>query len=456
VHRTIVVVFALLACFLTPIAVQAADGLSFHTASGLRVVHVTRIDQRQYDVAVSTPALGRTVHVRVLVPANYRDTRERLPVLYLFHGTSGRASDWVNQGNAEKATAGLGLIVVMPDAGFDGDGGGWFTNWVDMKTALGPSQWETFHVEQLIPWVDANLRTVATRNGRAIAGLSQGGFGSMTYAARHPDLFVSAAAFSGAPDVDYNPILAAGATGVIEATAVGLDGVEPDAMFGSRATNEINWQGHDPADLVDNLRSVDVWLFTATGQPGPYDSGPPNLTTSGIEFATHESTAGFVQRAQQEGVPFHLVDYTYGTHTWPYWARDLVEYLPHAMELFARPSGGPPRVSFESIDSTWSQWGWSVVLRRTGGPQFSALMGAGPAGFTLRGTGTAIVTTPASYKPQSGAVVRISGRPPMAVTADSAGRLEITVPLGLDVPDPAILGVPVVLGPAVAVSIAPR
>ena len=123
-------------------------------------------------------------------------------MLYLFHGTSGRASDWVNAGDVVETTAGLPLIVVMPDAGFDGNGGGWFTNWVDQTTHLGPSQWETFHVEQLIPWIDANLRTVASREGRAVAGLSQGGFGSMTYAARHPDTFVSVASFSGAPDID--------------------------------------------------------------------------------------------------------------------------------------------------------------------------------------------------------------------------------------------------------------
>jgi S-formylglutathione hydrolase FrmB len=429
------------------------DGLTFHEARGLHVVSVTPIDPRQYDISVSTAALGRAVHIRILVPPDYRETGDRLPVLYLFHGTSGRASDWVEQGDAEQATAGLRLIVVMPDAGFDGDGGGWFTNWVDTKTALGPSEWETFHVDQLIPWVDANLRTNSTRNGRAVAGLSQGGFGSITYAARHPDLFVSAASFSGAPDIDYNPAVAAGATAVIEATAVGLDGVEPDAMFGSRAKNEINWQGHDPADLVDNLRDVDLWLFTATGLPGPYDSSGPNPAASGIELATHESTEGFAQRAQQQGVPFHLVDYTYGTHTWSYWARDLVEYLPHAIGKFARPPDAPSRISYESIDSSWSQWGWSVVSRRSGAQQFSALTNAGPAGFTLQGTGAAIVTTPPFYKPRSAALVSISGRPPTTVKVDSAGRLTLTVPLGLDVPSPPIVGVPILPGKAVTVTI---
>ncbi|MCU1461205.1 MAG: esterase family protein [Acidimicrobiales bacterium] len=421
---------------------------TFSDAAGIHVESVTRLSARQYNVTVLSRALGRPVDVRILVPADYDRQPTRLPVLYLFHGTSGRASDWVHSGDAERATDGLPLIVVMPDAGFNGNGGGWFTNWVNTTTVLGASQWETFHVGQLIPWVDANLRTIGTREGRGIAGLSQGGFGSTTYAARHPDLFVSAASFSGAPDVDYNPIVAAGATAVIEATAVGLDGVAPGAMFGSRATNEINWQGHDPATLVTNLRAVDLWLFTATGAPGPYDPVAPNPGAAGIESLTHGSTISFVQRAQQLGVPVHLHDYTYGTHTWPYWARDLREYLGPLMNTFAHPPAPPVAVSYQSIDESWSHWGWSVAIRRSAVQQFSQLSAARRDGFTISGTGTASVTTPAFYPPGSVSSVTIAntlGRNVTIAVADATGRLHLTVPLGLDLPavgSVAVMGIP--------------
>jgi hypothetical protein len=338
----------------------------------------------------------------------------------------------------------------MPDAGFDGNGGGWFTNWVDTATALGPSQWETFHVDQLIPWVDANLRTKATREGRAIAGLSQGGFGSTSYAARHPDSFISAASFSGAPDIDYNPVVAAGATAVIQATAVALDGVQPDAMFGSRETNEINWQGHDPADLVTNLRGVDLWLYTATGAPGPYDPPAPNPGASGIEFLTHSSTISFVQRAQQMKVPVHLDDYVLGTHSFPYWARDLREYLGPLMQTFAHPSARPALTSYQSIDQQWSQWGWSVSLDRPAPQQFSALTNGGPSGFTLQGVGTATVVTPAFYARGSHLRVTVSGpngTSTTSTTADRSGRLHLNVALGGEeipgaIGGAAVIGVP--------------
>jgi S-formylglutathione hydrolase FrmB len=96
-------------------------------------------------------------------------------------------------GHAAETTAGLPLIVVMPDAGFDGDGGGWFTDWFNGGAGSQP-MWEPYHVRQPIPWIDDNFRTIAARRGRAVAGLSQGGFGSLSYAVRHPELFTSAAA----------------------------------------------------------------------------------------------------------------------------------------------------------------------------------------------------------------------------------------------------------------------
>jgi S-formylglutathione hydrolase FrmB len=453
--RTATVVVAIAALLLAlPMVRARAATATFVDIPGnpIHVVGTQQIDSRQYNVKVTSPALGtnHVLDIRVLLPADYDvDTTTRYPVLYLFHGTSGRASDWVNAGDAEAATASVDLITVMPDAGFNGDGGGWFTNWYDTATALGPSQWETFHVSQLIPWIDANVRTIASRNGRAVAGLSQGGFGSTTYAARHPDTFVSVASFSGAPDIDYNPLVAVGASAIIEATAVGLDGVEPDAMFGPRATNEINWQGHDPADLVTNLRGVDVWLWTASGQPGPLDPPPPNPAAMGIEAATHGSTLSFAQRAQLQNVPIHLNDYGAGTHTWPYWARDLKQYLPPLMSTFAAPPAPPSTTSYQSIDKAWSEWGWGVSVQRSAAQQFSSLTDAAAGGFTLSGSGVAAVVTPTFYTPNAPEHVTIStptGAATTIVNADGGGQLHLTVPLAPDVPGPlgsaAIIGVP--------------
>jgi len=417
----------------------------FSDADGIQVVSTQRFDDRDYNVVVRSAALGRAVNVRVLLPSGYAPTSGvRYPVLYLFVGTSGLASDWITMGHAAETTAARPLILVMPDIGFDGNGGGWFTDWVDTLTTLGPSQWETFHVNQLIPWVDHNLPTIAARQGRGVAGLSQGGFGSATYAARHPDMFVTAATFSGAPDIDYNPAVAAAATEVIEYTASFLDGVQAEAMFGSRATNEINWQGHDPAQLATNLRGVDLWLYTATGAPGPLDPPVPNPAGTGIETLTHASTMSFYQRLEQLGISSHLDDYVFGTHSFPYWARDLQQYIGPLMQIFANPPGPPQAISYASIDTSWSQWDWSVSLQRAAAQEFSFLSAARPEGFTLTGTGTASVTTPTFYRPKSAHTVTMSGASghrTSEATADTSGRLQLNIPLGALSP-PAVIGAP--------------
>jgi pimeloyl-ACP methyl ester carboxylesterase len=88
------------------------------------------------------------------------------------------------------------MIVVMPDGGAMG----WYTDWYAGDRPVQP-RWETYHVGELVPWIDATYRTIAARRGRAIAGLSMGGFGALSYAARHPGTFAAAASFSGALEV---------------------------------------------------------------------------------------------------------------------------------------------------------------------------------------------------------------------------------------------------------------
>jgi S-formylglutathione hydrolase FrmB len=411
---------------LAPSSPAAAEAVSFADTGAVHVIAAQQLDDRLWDLSVQTPALGRAVRVRILLPTGYADGGARYPVLYLFHGTSGGADDWTTQGDAEATTAGRPLIVVMPDAGLDDDGGGWFANWVNTTTKLGPSQWETFHVDQLIPWVDANLRTISNRAGRAIAGLSQGGFGAMSYAARHPDTFAIAASFSGAPEIDRDLIVIPVSTAIVEAITVGLDGVPYGSIFGDRLTHEINWQGHDPASLLTNLRGTAVYMWTATGLPGQYDAGlDPSATT--IEAITHASTQLFHQHLEQAGIASYYDDYVFGTHTFPYWADDLRAFIGPLMDDFAHPTA-PAAVDYRSIDSTWTQWGWTVANHRPQQQAFSDLMAADASGFRLSGYGSADVTTPASYVPGSTHAVTI-GSAQATVIADAGGRLHLSVPL---------------------------
>jgi S-formylglutathione hydrolase FrmB len=245
-------------------------------------------------------------------------------VLYLLHGAFGDSADWTQSGDAEAITAGAPLIVVMPDGG----NGGWYTNWRN-RGAGGPPEWETFHIGELIPWVDDHYRTIAERDGRAIAGLSMGGFGSMSYAGRHPALFDWAGSFSGAVDTVHNPPTIA----VIGLEAL-ADGGLPGDQFGDVLLNAANWRAHNPWNLAGNLRGMTLEIDTGNGAPGPFDTsafGDP------VEGQVHAMSVSLHKRLVALGIPHIWDDYGKGTHTWPYWQRDLRQALPSILGTLAGP-----------------------------------------------------------------------------------------------------------------------
>ncbi|HEV2368961.1 MAG TPA: hypothetical protein VGR90_03750, partial [Acidimicrobiales bacterium] len=257
--------------------------------------------------------------------------------------------------------------------------------------------------------------------------------------------FVSMASFSGAPEIERDPEVYAGAIAVIEAIEVGDDGVPPFSELGNPVTDQINWEGHDPATLMTNLRGMSIDLWTGEGLDGPYDS-TPNPAGSAIEGAVYESTQHFYDHLVAEGIPAYYDDYVYGTHSFPYWSRDLQAYVPMMMADFANPQR-PSAVSYMSIDQDWTQWGYTVSMNRSAKQEFSSLSDGRPSGFTFSGSGEAKVTTPAQYAPGSTATVTIEGTvsstPEVPATTPGSsvvttetipvspdGRLMITIPLG--------------------------
>ncbi len=140
-----------------------------------------------------SPSVDRTMKFNVLLPRSYETSTERYPVLYLLHGLTQNYTAWGLRNHAP-FYAGLydDLIVVMLDGG-----NSWYVNW--SASAEGQkNHWADYVVKDAIGHVDRTFRTIARREGRAIAGLSMGGYGSIALGLRHPDLFVSVGSTSGA------------------------------------------------------------------------------------------------------------------------------------------------------------------------------------------------------------------------------------------------------------------
>ena len=144
-------------------------------------------------VEFESPAVERTMKYNIVLPRDYESSSQRYPVLYLLHGLTQNYTAW-GLSNGTPFYAGLydDLIVVMPDAG-----NSWYVNWAENEAGQ-KNNWEDHIVQDVVNHVDWNFRTIARREGRAIAGLSMGGYGAMTLGLRHPEMFISIGSTSGA------------------------------------------------------------------------------------------------------------------------------------------------------------------------------------------------------------------------------------------------------------------
>ena len=333
-------VLATALALVVPAAAGASSGHKAGTAAAIKVLAAKRDGARVVSYTVSTPSLQMSsttpLHVHVVLPTDYdRHPTRRYPVLYALPGTSNKASVWLTNIHTVELTRNLPVIVVIPDGTYDADGGGFYTDWVDRTTSRGTANWETFHTKELVPWVDSRYRTIRSRTGRAVVGISQGGFGSMSYAARHPDLYGAAASFSGAVDIWQGAQCQLGAVALISAIMTGLNGVQPFAPFGDPVTDAANWQAHDPGSNVPRLAHTRVDLYTSKGVPGESDMTDPAVPgTVAMEAILHQSNNCFRTAADAAGVPYHWHGYTVGTHAWVYGDRALKDYLPRLMGFF--------------------------------------------------------------------------------------------------------------------------
>ena len=394
---------ALTALALLPTAAVAAG------PQDIKVQSTKQISPRLVEYTLTTPALAAPTIVRVLLPADYAaQPAKRFPVLYLLNGCCdydvNGAQAWTTHGEAEAATKDLDVIVVMPDGGK----GGFYTDWYN-NGAGGPPEYETYHIGELVPWIDQTFRTRAARGGRAIAGLSMGGFGAMSYAARHPDMFVAAAAFSGAVDITDPQF---GNEDALNAQ----DGGFPTDVFGDPATQKIRRRAHNPVDLAANLQGLALTLRTGNGLPGGQFGGGPDP----VEYAVHQQMTTLNRVFNGLEYPHTWLDYGPGAHAWGYWADDLKKTLPQIIDAFAQPPAVPALITYTSVAPTWRQYGWRVALKR---PvlEFSTLSSAGRGGFVLRGSGKAAVTTPGVYRRGARATVAIT---------DQAGSRTVTAIVG--------------------------
>ena len=247
----------------------------------LRPVAHGGVDQRWY----TSKTTGLVRRVFVYTPPNYNRSSDRYPVLYLLHGAGGDESGWTTNGRANLILDNLiadgklkPLVVVMPYG---------YAYPETSPLAAGPEamkrQRDHFTrdlIDDLIPYVQANYRVHATRERRAIAGLSLGGGQALGIGLSHQELFSRVAAFSPAIGAVTSP------------QAGGLD-FKP---------------------LIADTKKVNERL-------------PLLWVGCGTDDTLFKSNQDFAAMLEASGVK-HTFRATDGAHTWQVWRRYLNEVAP--------------------------------------------------------------------------------------------------------------------------------
>ncbi|RMI34378.1 alpha/beta hydrolase-fold protein [Nocardia stercoris] len=228
--------------------------------NGLTIVDRNENDSRLWYYRFATAAVGWNPGVNVLLPDDYHTSGHTYPVLYLFHG-GGTDQDFrtFDQLGIRDLTAGAPIIVVMPDGGH----AGWYSN--PVSSFVGPRNWETFHIDQLIGWIDGNFRTWNDGGGRAAGGFSMGGFGALKYTTEYPWLFASVSAHSGPPSLRRNnppPTVVDWAN--LSAAVLDLAG---GTIYGV-PWNQARVSADNPVEHIENFRDHRIFLVAGTS-PDP-------------------------------------------------------------------------------------------------------------------------------------------------------------------------------------------
>ncbi|MBJ7257539.1 MAG: cadherin-like domain-containing protein, partial [Akkermansiaceae bacterium] len=240
-------------------------------------------DNRLSTVSVPSVSMSKSIDTAIMLPTSYASNPgRRYSVIYFLDGynTGGRDGirifyDWYKYDLLRLCDQYDVIMVAV----------GCVNKWYFDSPVDPTVRWQTFLTNELIPYVDANYRSVGTRQGRAITGLSMGGHGALYTAFRHTDTFIAAGSTSGG--VDFRPW---------------PTNWDIAAVLGAKATNQSAW---DANVVVNNLSA---------------------LPTAGMQICFDCGTSDFfldVNRALDQKLTTNAIPHTYteypGGHTMDYW-----------------------------------------------------------------------------------------------------------------------------------------
>jgi S-formylglutathione hydrolase FrmB len=206
-------------------------------------------------------------------------------VFYLLHGLSDDDTIWMRRTSIERYVEGLPLVVVMPDGGR-----GWYSNAV-----IGPAH-EDDLIKDVVGLVERTFPVKAERSGRAIGGLSMGGYGAVKIGLKHHAMFASANSHSGALAILRDPFDTDNVKGI---------GGELERIFGKAAKGG----SEDPFAIVARL-----------------DHGviPALRIDCGKGDSLLDQNRAFHRHLESMRIAHEYAEFV-GEHNWEYWDQHVQE-----------------------------------------------------------------------------------------------------------------------------------
>ena len=260
---------------------------------------------------IKSAILNREVHYTVYLPEGYENNQRNYPVTYLLHGHGDSDDGWIQFGEINRlADAAIKtgkiapMIIVTPDG---------FKSFY-MNAADGSMNYEDFFIKELIPHIEKTYKVKADKRFRGIAGLSMGGYGSLLYALKYPNLFVAAAPLSAAiwTDSDCETM---------------QDGMYNNYFAGSIGKNlkgkdrlTANWNANSVFSIIDKktteeLSAVKYWI----------DCGDKDFLSVG------NTQLHIVLTKKNVPHEFRMRD---GAHNWTYWRNNVIDGLSFISDNF--------------------------------------------------------------------------------------------------------------------------
>lgn len=283
----------------TPVAGMADAAPPAATPPAGRIDMLALDNGNVRDESIDSPVLGKRFHFRIYLPPGYDDRRfahTRYPVVYLLHGAPGGCNDWVDGAAANQTADALirtstirPLIIVMPDGSLGDPHHD--TQWGNSPVT--GERVEDAIINDLIPAIDRQYRTLAKPEARAIGGLSSGGYGAVNIALHHPD--------------DFGVVLSLSGYFTAENTYDKRD------IWGSDAVRNANSPALNVHPLAEPLH-IDIIEGLDEGQ-GVADTKAfdASLTAAGIDHQTQLAAGG---------------------HAWDFWKTHLFDALRYADQHF--------------------------------------------------------------------------------------------------------------------------